>query len=460
MAKASKAFVCQACGAVTTRWSGKCAACGAWNSIIEEMASVSGPPALISIKGGKGRVASFASLQTESLDPPRLPTGIAEFDRVLGGGLVPGSAVLVGGDPGIGKSTLLLQAAARLALTGAPVVYLSGEEAPAQVRMRAARLGLSEAPVALGTETNLANIIATLAKAKSPALIVIDSVQTLWSESLEAAPGTISQLRGCASALVNYAKGSGSTLVLVGHVTKDGQIAGPKVIEHMVDTVLYFEGQTGHQFRILRAVKNRFGPTDEIGVFEMRFDGLAQVENPSALFLSDRDRGAPGTAVFAGMEGTRPILVELQALVAPSLLSMPRRAVVGWDPNRLAMLIAVLEARCGVRLAGHDVYLNVAGGLKLSDPAADLAAAAALLSSFTGRAAPEDAVYFGEVSLTGAVRAVGHMDQRLKEAAKLGFSRAVVPLACAPDREPRELQLMAIPQLNELVAWFGAPEHD
>jgi DNA repair protein RadA/Sms len=326
--------------------------------------------------------------------------------------------------------------------------------------MRAARLGLSQAPVALGTETNLSNIIATLSKAKAPALIVIDSVQTLWSEGLEAAPGTISQLRGCASALVSYAKGSGSTLVLVGHVTKDGQIAGPKVIEHVVDTVLYFEGQSGHQFRILRAVKNRFGPTDEIGVFEMRYEGLQQVDNPSALFLSDRDQGAPGTAVFAGMEGTRPILVEIQALVAPSLLSMPRRAVVGWDPNRLAMLTAVLEARCGTRLGAQDVYLNVAGGLKLGDPAADLAAAAALLSSFTGRPAPEDTVYFGEVSLTGAVRAVGHMDQRLKEATKLGFTRGVVPAACAPDRQLPEIRLMPLSQLSELVAWFGLPERD
>jgi len=460
MTKASKAFVCQTCGAVTTRWSGKCAACGEWNSILEEATSPTGAPALVTIRGGKGRAAAFEGLQAETRDAPRLPTGMAELDRVLGGGLVPGSAVLVGGDPGIGKSTLLLQAAAALASRGAPVVYLSGEEAPAQVRMRAARLGLSQAPVALGTETNLANIIATLGKAKSPALIVIDSVQTLWSEGWEAAPGTISQLRGCASALVSWAKGSGSTLVLVGHVTKDGQIAGPKVIEHMVDTVLYFEGQSGHQFRILRSVKNRFGPTDEIGVFEMRYEGLQQVENPSALFLSDRDRGAPGTSVFAGMEGTRPILVELQALVAPSLLSMPRRAVVGWDPNRLAMLIAVVEARCGTRLGAHDVYLNVAGGLKLGDPAADLAAAAALLSSFTGRPAPEDTVYFGEVSLTGAVRAVGHMDQRLKEATKLGFTRAVVPASVAPDRELADIRLMPLSQLSELVAWFGRPERD
>src|SRR4249920_146285 len=458
MAKVSKAFVCQACGAVTARWSGKCAACGEWNSIIEEDAAPSGPPALVAIRGGKGRAASFEGLGTETRDAPRLPTGMAELDRVLGGGLVPGSAVLVGGDPGIGKSTLLLQAAAGLAMSGAPVIYLSGEEATAQVRMRAARLGLSQAPVALGTETNLANIIATLSKAKAPSMIVIDSVQTLWSEGLEAAPGTISQLRGCASALVSYAKGSGATLLLVGHVTKDGQIAGPKVIEHMVDTVLYFEGHSGHQFRILRAVKNRFGPTDEIGVFEMHHDGLQEVENPSALFLSDRETQSPGTAVFAGMEGTRPILVEMQALIAPSPLGTPRRAVVGWDPSRLSMLIAVREARCGIRFSGHDVYLNVAGGLRLGDPAADLAAAAALLSAFAHRAVPEDTVYFGEVSLTGAVRAVGHMDQRLKEAAKLGFTSAIVPSACERDYQGPEIRLLPLSRLDELVAWFGLPQ--
>jgi DNA repair protein RadA/Sms len=456
MAKISKAYVCQACGAVTARWSGKCASCGEWNSIIEEQ-TPSGSPALIAIKGGKGRLATFETLAAATIDAPRLPTGMAELDRVLGGGLVAGSAVLVGGDPGIGKSTLLLQAAAKLAETGARVVYLSGEEAPAQVRMRATRLGLAHAPVALGTETNLANIVATLGSTVPPVLVIIDSVQTLWSESVEAAPGTITQLRGCASALISHAKGSGSTLVLVGHVTKDGQIAGPKVIEHIVDTVLYFEGLSGHQFRVLRAVKNRFGPTDEIGVFEMRHDGLREVDNPSALFLSDRDRGAPGTAVFAGMEGTRPILVEIQALVATSLLGTPRRAVVGWDPNRLAMLLAVLETRCGVRLGSHDVYLNVAGGLRLQEPAADLAAAAALISSLTGKAAPEDTVYFGEVSLTGAVRAVGHADQRLKEAAKLGFARAVVPAAAAEgNRDTKDLEFLPLSQLDELVALFGA----
>src|SRR5688572_18292704 len=451
MARAPR-YVCQSCGASHTKWSGRCEACDAWNAIVEEVPIESAPKGL---GGGKGRSIQFETLDGGDTEIERITTGIKEFDRVLGGGLVPGSAVLVGGDPGIGKSTLLLQAAAELAASGASVVYLSGEEAPAQVRMRAARLGLAQAPVALGTETNLANIVATLAKGAPPALVVIDSVQTLWSEGLDAAPGTISQLRGCASALVSFAKKSGSSVVLVGHVTKDGQIAGPKVIEHMVDTVLYFEGQSGHQFRILRAVKNRFGPTDEIGVFEMRFEGLKQVENPSALFLSDRETGAPGTAVFAGMEGTRPILVEIQALVAPSLLSMPRRAVVGWDPNRLAMLIAVLEARCGVRLGAHDVYLNVAGGLKLGDPAVDLAAAAALISSFVGQPSPEDAAFFGEVSLTGAVRAVGHMDQRLKEAAKLGFGRAVLPQAFAPDRELERLALTPMSQLDELVAWFG-----
>jgi DNA repair protein RadA/Sms len=458
MAKASKAYVCQSCGAVAARWAGKCAACGEWNSLIEESATPASSPALVAIKGGKGRLASFETLSAKTDDAPRMKTGIAELDRVLGGGLVPGAAVLVGGDPGIGKSTLLLQAAAELAQDGARVVYLSGEEAPAQVRMRAGRLGIAEAPVALGTETNVANIIATLGSGPAPALVIIDSVQTLWSEGIESAPGTISQLRGCAAALISYAKASGSTLVLVGHVTKDGQIAGPKVIEHMVDTVLYFESLSGHQFRILRAVKNRFGPTDEIGVFEMRMEGLKEVENPSALFLNDADRGAPGTAVLAGMEGTRPILVEIQGLVAPSALGTPRRAVVGWDPNRLSMLLAVLEARCGVRLGSHDVYLNVAGGLRLNEPAADLAAAAALLSSFTGHACPEDTAYFGEVSLTGAVRAVGHTDQRLKEAAKLGFARAVVPSASAPNGNKLEgISLSPVSQLEELVTWFALP---
>ncbi|MHA1517149.1 MAG: DNA repair protein RadA [Alphaproteobacteria bacterium] len=458
MAKESKTYVCQSCGAVSARWTGKCPSCGAWNTIVEEAATPAGSPALIAIKGGKGRLASFETLSAKTEDAPRIKTSIAELDRVLGGGLVPGAAVLVGGDPGIGKSTLLLQTAAKLAQHGHRVIYLSGEEAPPQVRMRAARLGVAEAPVSLGTETNVASIIATLGNGPAPKLVIIDSVQTLWSEGIDSAPGTISQLRSCAAALISYAKVSGTTLVLVGHVTKDGQIAGPKVIEHMVDTVLYFESLSGHQFRILRAVKNRFGPTDEIGVFEMRYEGLTEVENPSALFLNDANRRAPGTTVLAGMEGTRPILVEIQALVAPSSLGTPRRAVVGWDPNRLSMLLAVLEARCGVRLGTQDVYLNVAGGLRLTEPAADLAAAAALLSSFKGRPVPEDTFYFGEVSLTGAIRAVGHTDQRLKEAAKLGFARGVVPAASlAGEREAQGIALNPLSQLDELVARFVVP---
>jgi DNA repair protein RadA/Sms len=452
MAKAKTVYACTECGGQSPKWQGQCPHCGTWNTLVETL-DAPAPARFESVAGTRSTVTPLASVKPRPSS--RIPTGIEEFDRVLGGGLVAGGVILLGGDPGIGKSTLLLQAAAKLAQAGARVVYLSGEEAPAQVRMRAARLGLAHAPVALGTETNLANIVATLGSTVPPVLVIIDSVQTLWSESVEAAPGTITQLRGCASALISHAKGSGSTLVLVGHVTKDGQIAGPKVIEHMVDTVLYFEGLSGHQFRVLRSVKNRFGPTDEIGVFEMRSDGLKEVDNPSALFLSDRDRDAPGTAVFAGMEGTRPILVEIQGLVAPSLLGTPRRAVVGWDPNRLAMLLAVLEARCGVRLGSHDVYLNVAGGLRLQEPAADLAAAAALISSLTGKPAPEDTVYFGEVSLTGAVRAVGHMDQRLKEAAKLGFARAVVPAVASDNWEAKDIRLSPISQLDDLVALFS-----
>ncbi|MEG6509714.1 DNA repair protein RadA [Methyloligella sp. 2.7D] len=455
MAKATRNFICQECGAVSTRWAGKCVTCGAWNSMVEETPAPPATANLVSIKGGKGRAAKFESLEAETLDAPRIPSGIGEFDRVTGGGLVPGSAILVGGEPGIGKSTLLLQTAAKLATAGQPVVYLSGEEAPAQVRMRAERLGLSKAPVALGTETNTANIIASLSEGEAPALIIIDSVQTLWAENIDSAPGTISQLRGCAAALISFAKRTGSTLILVGHVTKEGQIAGPKVIEHMVDTVLYFEGQSGHQFRILRGVKNRFGPTDEIGVFEMRYDGLNEVENPSALFLSDRDEASPGTSVLAGMEGSRPILVEIQALVAPSSLGTPRRAVVGWDTSRLAMLIAVLEARCGVRLGGHDVYLNVAGGLRLNEPAVDLAAAAALVSSFANKSVPEGSVYFGEVSLTGAIRPVGHGETRLKEAAKLGFSRAVLPASAVPQAKSAGLAHAEVSELVELVSQFG-----
>jgi DNA repair protein RadA/Sms len=323
------------------------------------------------------------------------------------------------------------------------------------VRLRAERLGLSEAPLALACETNLANILATLGEGERPDLVVVDSIQTLWAEALEAAPGTVSQVRAATQALIRFAKAQGSALVLVGHVTKDGQIAGPKVIEHMVDTVLYFEGDRGHAFRILRAAKNRFGATDEIGVFEMAPEGLREVANPSELFLGDRLASTPGSAVFAGVEGTRPILVEIQALVVPSGLGTPRRAVVGWDANRLSMLLAVIDARCGVSFAQHDVYLNVAGGLKITEPAADLAAAAALLSSISNVALPPHQVYFGEVSLSGAVRPAGHLLTRLKEAQKLGFKQAVLPAAGELDPTGLKLAISRVAHVKGLAETLG-----
>ncbi|HVH02754.1 MAG TPA: DNA repair protein RadA, partial [Amaricoccus sp.] len=375
----------------------------------------------------RGRRIVLGDLATEEPQPPRALSGIAEFDRVLGGGLVPASAILVGGDPGIGKSTLLLQAAAAFAARGTPAVYISGEEAAAQIRMRARRLGLADAPLRLGTETGLRDILATL-DAERPALAVLDSIQTLWSDAIDSAPGSVAQVRATVHELVGFAKRRGTAVILVGHVTKDGQIAGPRVVEHMVDTVLYFEGERGHQFRILRAVKNRFGPADEIGVFEMTGRGLAEVANPSALFLSERDTEVSGSAVFAGVEGTRPILAEIQALVAPAAPGSARRTVVGWDAGRLAMLLAVLEARAGVGFAGSDVYLNVAGGLRITEPAADLAVAAALVSARQDMPLPRDAVFFGEVSLSGALRPTVQADARLREAARLGFASAHAPL--------------------------------
>jgi DNA repair protein RadA/Sms len=320
---------------------------------------------------------------------------------------------------------MLLQAAARFARNGLSVVYISGEEASAQVRMRAQRLGLVDSPVKLAAETSLRDILTTL-DTERPDVAVIDSIQTMWSDTVDAAPGSVSQVRSAAHELVTFAKRRGTAVILVGHVTKDGQIAGPRVVEHMVDTVLYFEGERGHQFRILRAVKNRFGPADEIGVFEMTGAGLVQVTNPSALFLSDRDKPAPGSVVFAGIEGTRPVLVEFQALVSPSPHSQARRTVVGWDSGRLAMILAVLEARCGVPFTGLDVYLNVAGGLRISEPAADLAVAAALVSAREDAALPQDLVIFGEISLSGALRPVSQTENRLKEAQKLGFTAAAV----------------------------------
>jgi len=421
------AFTCTACGAAHSKWAGRCDACGAWNSIVEE-APLSAGPAGRSLGAAKGKRVALSGLVSEEAPPPRTLSGMEELDRVLGGGLVAGSAILVGGDPGIGKSTLLLQAAAAFARAGIGAVYISGEEATAQVRMRAARLGLTDAPVQLGSETALRDILTTL-DAERPQVAVIDSIQTLWADTVDAAPGSVGQVRTAVHELVTFAKSRGVAVILVGHVTKEGQIAGPRVVEHMVDTVLYFEGERGHQFRILRAVKNRFGPAGEIGVFEMTGAGLAEVANPSALFLSERGQPTPGSAVYAGIEGTRPVLTEVQALVAPSTLASPRRTVVGLDAGRVSTILAVLEARCAIPFAGLDVFLNVAGGMRVTEPAADLAIAAALLSAREDIALPAEAVIFGEISLSGALRPVTQAENRLKEAAKLGFSRAILPEA-------------------------------
>jgi len=424
MAKAKSAFVCQSCGTAHVRWQGRCEGCGEWNTVVEELVD-SGIGAGPKMATAGGRPVQLVPLSGETESAARVTTGLAELDRVTGGGFVMGSAVLVGGDPGIGKSTLLLQAAAALANQGKRVVYVSGEEAVAQVRLRAQRLGLGQANVQLASETNVEIILSTLQASETPHLVIIDSIQTLWTDRVDSAPGTVTQVRTSAQALTRFAKKSGAAVVLVGHVTKDGQIAGPRVVEHMVDAVLYFEGDASHTFRILRGVKNRYGATDEIGVFEMTTLGLQEVSNPSALFLDQRDKDAAGSAVFAGMEGTRPVLCEIQALVAPSPLGTPRRAVVGWDSSRLSMVLAVIETRCGVRIGANDIYLNVAGGLKVNEPAADLAIAAALISSLTNSPLPPETVFFGEISLAGGVRPVVHASLRLREAQKLGFKSAV-----------------------------------
>ena len=453
MARERTRYVCQQCGATYHRWQGWCHACGGANSIHDESTGRAAPGGL---GPGAGKPVEFTDLDADDFDAPRFAAGIAEFDRVCGGGLVPGSALLIGGDPGIGKSTLLLQVVAGLAREGVPCVYISGEEATAQIGLRARRLGLADAPVKIAAATGLRDILAGLEAAAAPAVVVIDSIQTMFADNLESAPGTVSQVRACAQELVRYAKRRGACVMLVGHVTKDGQIAGPRVVEHMVDTVLYFEGERGHQFRILRAVKNRFGRSGEIGVFEMTDRGLAEVSNPSSLFLGDRSRPVSGAAVLAGFEGSRPLLIEIQALVAPSPLGTPRRTVVGWDSGRLAMVLAVLDARAGLALAGNDVYLNVAGGLRVVEPAADLAVAAALVSSRSDQPVPAEAVVFGEISLSGEVRTVAQADARLQEAAKLGFERAIVPAGLK--QQSPGIATMEIGHLRELVELFEADD--
>jgi DNA repair protein RadA/Sms len=457
IAKSAPRFVCQSCGAVTAKWSGRCEACGEWNTIVEE-AAASGP-ALGTGKAGGARKIAFVGLAGDSEPPPRAATTIAELDRVLGGGLVPGSAVLLGGDPGIGKSTLLLQAAAALARSGRRVSYISGEEAIDQVRLRARRLGLTDAPLDLAAAINVRDIAASL-EASEAALVVIDSIQTMWLDSIDSAPGSVSQVRACAFELIRLAKARGFAVVLVGHVTKDGAIAGPRVLEHMVDAVLHFEGDRGHQFRILRANKNRFGATDEIGVFEMTDRGLAEVANPSALFLAERRGNVAGNAVFAGLEGSRPVLLEVQALLAANPGGSPRRSVVGWDAGRLSMLLAVLESRGGLRLAATDVWLNVAGGLRVSEPAADLAVAAAIASAAADAPTDPTCVFFGEIGLSGEVRQVAQAELRLKEAQKLGFSAACLPRRVARGNRtlaaPEGLRVIEAGHVSDLLAQIGA----
>jgi DNA repair protein RadA/Sms len=401
-------------------------------------------------RSARSRGLTFQGLDESTPAPPRISTGVDEFDRVCGGGVVPGSAILLGGDPGVGKSTLLLQVAASAARRGVRCAYISGEEAIEQVRGRAQRMGLADAPVRLATETSLRDILESLKREKFD-LAVIDSIQTMWSDAHEAAPGSVTQVRAASGELVRLAKKHGVAVILVGHVTKEGTIAGPRVIEHMVDAVLSFEGERGYPFRILRGTKNRFGATDEIGVFEMGDAGLGEVTNPSALFLDISGERAAGAAVFAGIEGSRPVLVEFQALVAPSAYGTPRRAVVGWDSGRLAMVLAVLESRCGLSLGNRDVYLNVAGGLRVSEPAADLAAAAALASSALDEALPQDCVVFGEISLSGDIRPVSRMESRMKEAAKLGFKRVLGP----QDLDTGTMKVHGVTRLADAIRRIG-----
>ena len=456
MAKSTTRYVCQSCGAAFPRWMGKCEACNAWNSIVEEAAREEMPKGL---SRGKGKSIEFVALDGKAPEAMRRPTGNAEFDRVTGGGLVRGSAILIGGDPGIGKSTLLLQIVTAVAGSAKPLrsAYISGEEAVEQVQLRARRLGQQSHAVQIAAATNVRDIIASLDRSDPPDLVVIDSIQTMYLDNLDSAPGTVAQVRSASAELIRLAKQRGFVLMLVGHVTKDGQIAGPRVLEHMVDTVLYFEGERGHHFRLLRAVKNRFGPANEIGVFEMTEGGLQEVPNPSALFLAERRGSVSGTTVFAGIEGTRPVLVEIQALVAPSPLATPRRAVVGWDSSRLAMLLAVLETRCELAFAGNEVYLNVAGGLRIGEPAADLAVALALISALTDRPVPEDVAAFGEIGLSGEVRMVSQPELRQREAGKLGFRRVLMPRRrdAKKERSPVSgIEVLEIGHLQDVLDWL------
>lgn len=453
MTKNKTAYSCQNCGTIHFKWAGKCPDCGAWNSVVEEF-SEGGASHFSRISEDKksdkksaGKKIELVKLNGEAQDFPRIKVGIDELDRVLGGGLVQGSVVLIGGDPGIGKSTLLLQTAESLAKKNVKIIYISGEESVDQVRLRARRMGIAQDSIDLASTTNVGEIVSSISGGKQPTVVVIDSIQTMFLDELSSAPGTVSQVRAAAGELTVFAKKNNITLLIVSHVTKDGQIAGPKVLEHMVDTVLYFEGEKDLSFRILRAQKNRFGAANEIGVFEMNEIGLSEVSNPSELFLTSYDRETSGSIVFAGVEGSRPILVEIQALVSPSFIPTPRRAVVGWDTNRLAMIIAVLGNRFGLNLFDKEVYLNIVGGLKIEETAADLAVACALISAARDIALPSNTIAIGEIGLSGEVRMVANLEGRLKEAAKLGFKNCLIPKANEKNKNFAALK-KSLPELN------------
>jgi DNA repair protein RadA/Sms len=419
MSKTKKQYVCNNCGSVTVKWSGQCFDCNSWGTIEEE--SYSTQSTISAIKGVPIALEDFNSYTPEKM---RIVTPIEELNRVLGGGLVQASAILIGGDPGIGKSTILLQLCTSLGECGIRALYVTGEESTDQVKLRASRLGLKADHSKIISATNIHDILATVEGSKSEIdLLVIDSIQTMYSSEVSSSPGTVSQIKTTAHELISYSKQNNIILVIVGHVTKDGQIAGPKVLEHMMDTVLYFEGDPSYHFRILRSIKNRFGGVNEIGVFEMTADGLKEVPNPSQIFLMDRECNVSGSSIFAGIEGSRPILVEVQALITQSNIPMPRRSVVGWDANRLSMILAVLAVRYGLNLSSYEVYLSVAGGLKVTEPAVDLAVAAAIISAAMNVPLPQSSVFFGEIGLSGEVRKVSQPDLRIKEAKKLGFTK-------------------------------------
>ena len=446
MAKAKTAYACTECGGTSSKWQGQCPNCGVWNTLVETIAAT---PAsrFQALAGGASVVRALSSV--EASDNPRAPTGIEEFDRVLGGGLVPGGVILLGGDPGIGKSTLLLQAMAAIGATRR-ALYVTGEESTDQIALRAHRLGLVNAAVELLAEVQLEAIVGAI-RTHRPDVVVIDSIQTVYTEALESAPGSVAQVRECAAQLTRLAKQTGITIILVGHVTKEGAIAGPRVLEHIVDTVLYFEGDTHSSFRLVRAIKNRFGAANELGVFAMTERGLKGVANPSALFLSQHGKAVPGSCVLATLEGSRPLLVEVQALVDPVQGALARRVAVGLDPQRLALLLAVLHRHGGVEMAGQDVFVNAVGGVRIGEPAADLAISMAVYSSFKNIALDSKCLVFGEVGLAGEIRPVQRGQERLREATKLGFHRAIIPAANKPKQRIDGMEIVAVDRINEAL---------